>query len=79
MNESLSEVAEIIELVCNCLFLVIFVIKALEWESQSVLWLILDFSTSVIGIIAYPVYDANEEVARYLKAYRALKIIFLIK
>lgn len=39
----------------------------------------MDITTSIAGIIAFTLNDTSFETARYFKAYRALKIIFLIR
>ena len=65
-----------IELAIHVAFLVLGVLKLIEWKNAKVVSLVFDLITSVFGIVSLELDD--QTISRYFKAARTLKLILLI-
>ena len=76
-NKSLYIVSRNVELLCNILFFLLFLVRVVNWRLHSLFWLFLDISTIICSFIGYGL--EGQEIARYFKAIRTLRLIFIIK
>jgi hypothetical protein len=53
IDKNLSDAVETVELVCHVIFAVFWVLRLMEWESQKIGWLIMDFCLVGLGIAGY--------------------------
>lgn len=74
----MTYVANIIELVCHSFFILLFFVKCMCFKKgESWVFLGLDLFCIVTGVIGGALH--NNEVARYFKAMRTLRMLFFIK
>ena len=62
---------------CQGIFLLLFLVKLANHQQYEKLWLVVDLMTVVATFLG--IHIQHEEVSRYFRAVRTLRIAFLIK
>ena len=65
------------EQICQGIFLLLFVMRLVNWQQYEKLWLAIDLLTVTATFIG--IHLQNQEVAKYFQAVRTFRIAFLIK
>ena len=67
-----------IDLGLQVFFTISIVIKLIDWQKQSLFWILLDLSTNICAYVAYGL-SAFPEPVRYLKAFKILRLLMIVK